>query len=215
MRMESDNLELVLKVKPIVDEATERYLGAPLDRLSDDITARLTQSSIFEFDIDINLPYVQAKRAFRKAFVTRLLLLSLGNLSEVARITGKNRRSVHRMVRQYGINVRKIKRDLIRPYDLKISVINSLIEKVLQNYQSELGKARLQDFYQHLPNISDEILREMPEPRITMKEALTEFDRIYFTKVLQMNGRNITRTAKEIGIRYETLSRKLRSLGLI
>jgi DNA-binding NtrC family response regulator len=213
--MEPDNLELTLKVKPIVDEATERYMGAYVPKLSDDITSRLSRTSIFEFDVDPTIPYRAAKRAFKKAFITRLLLFSLGNISEVARITGKDRRSIHRMVIQFGINVRKIKRDLIRPYEIKLSTINTLIEDVLDKHRETLDGPGLREFYRHVPDLSDNILKEIPEPRISLREAQREFDMIYFRKALDANGSSISRTARVIGIRYETLSRKLRGLGLL
>jgi len=46
-----------------------------------------------------------------------------------------------------------------------------------------------------------------------MKQAEQEFEKKYLRQALQEN-KTITATAKKIGLRYETLHRKLKSLGL-
>jgi DNA-binding NtrC family response regulator len=40
------------------------------------------------------------------------------------------------------------------------------------------------------------------------------FEVQYFKKALKENKDNISKTARKIGLRYETLHRKLKSLGL-
>ena len=100
-----EDLELVLhqKVKPIVDEATLKHLGVSIDKLTDDITSKLSRTTLVDIEADTSLPYKEAKKKFKKAFLTKLLLLNLGNISEVARITGQNRRSIHRLIKVFSI----------------------------------------------------------------------------------------------------------------
>ncbi len=215
--MESEDLEIVLreKVKPLVDKATEENLGVSIDRLSEDITSKLTAPTLIELEVDTALPYKQAKRKFKKAFLTKLLLLNLGNISEVARITGSNRRSIHRLIKLLGINIKKIKRELIRPYDMQLSAINIIIGNVLDDYRTILHPDKLRAMYGKVSGISEDILRELPSPRMTFSEAQVEFEKRYFSRVLKENSHNIMKTAKKIGLRHETLQRKLRALKMI
>ena len=48
-----------------------------------------------------------------------------------------------------------------------------------------------------------------------MKDAEREFEKKYLKAALQENDNNISKTARKIGLRFETLHRKLKSLGLI
>jgi DNA-binding NtrC family response regulator len=40
------------------------------------------------------------------------------------------------------------------------------------------------------------------------------FEKQYFEKALKENKGNVSKTARKIGLRYETLHRKLKKLGL-
>src|SRR3989338_1797183 len=174
------------KLKPLVQEATTKALGITVNELTEDITAKLVKTPFIDFQINTSIKYKQAKRLFKKAYLQKMLELNLGNISEVADIAGAERRSIHRLINQLHINVHKIKEELIRPYDLKISAVSHAIEDVLAKY--------------------------IPEKKVTLKEAEEEFERKYLQKALEENQHNITRTAKKIGLRYETLQRKMKAL---
>jgi len=212
-----NDLEKVVKekIKPLIEESTTRYLGVNIEKLSDDITAKLDRSSLIDLEVDTRLPYKEAKNKFKKSFLTKLLLLNLGNVSTVAKITGKNRRSIHRLIRRFGINIKKIKKELIRPYDMKLSAMSSIIGHVLDDYKSVLHPDRLDNMYANVSSLSEGILKEMPQPRMTFEEAQKEFEKRYFEKALKENSHNFAKTAKHIGLRYETLNRKLRKLNMI
>ncbi len=215
--MDSEDLEIVLKtrVRPIVDEATERFLGINIGRLSDDITSKLNRSSLLDISVNTSLGYKAAKKQFKKAFLTKILLLSLGNISEVAKITGKNRRSIHRMINEFSINIKKIKKELIRPYDIRVSTMNTIIENVLADYKTIIHPDKLRQLYLNVSTISGDIIREIPQPMMTFKEAETVFDRRYLKSALAENDYNVSKTARKIELRYETLYRKLRRIGLL
>ena len=65
-----DDLEKVIKlrVKPIVDEATERHLGLSIDKLTDDITSKLGKTTLVDIEADTSLPYKEAKKKFKKQY---------------------------------------------------------------------------------------------------------------------------------------------------
>lgn len=209
------DLEVVLrkKIKPLIDESTEKHLGVSIDQLTVDITSRLS-SPLIDIEVDTSLPYKQAKAKFKKGFLTRLLLLNLGNVSEVARITGQNRRNIHRLIKQLNINVKKIKKELIRPYDIKIGAINSIIGSTLDEYKTIVHPTRLREMYQNVSNLSEGILKELPEQTVSFQKAQREFELRYFRQILRENS-NLMNAAKKIGLRYETLHRKLKALNLL
>ena len=211
-----EDLEVVVeqRIRPILDEASEKYLGLSIAKLSDDITSRLRSSALLDIEVDLTLPYREAKRKFRKSFLTKVLLLKLGNISEVARVTGQDRRSIHRLIKSLHINIRKIKKDLIRPYDVQVVRVNSIIEHVLDEYKSIIHPDRLTELYSNVGGISEEITKELPVPSLTFRQAQREFAKRYFEGALRQNSGNVPGTAKAIGLRQETLSRKLRALGM-
>ena len=50
---------------------------------------------------------------------------------------------------------------------------------------------------------------------MTFKQAEQEFEKSYINKALEENNSNISQTARKIGLRFETLHRKIRKLGII
>jgi len=213
----AEDLEIVIKqkIRPIIDEVTEKHMGVSIDKLSEDITSRLDRTALIDIEVDTRLPYKVAKRKFKKRFLTKLLLLNLGNISEVARITGKNRRSIHRLIRTLSINIKKIKKELIRPYDMRLESMSHMIENALHPYQSIVHPTRMETMYANIHNLSEDILKEMPQQTMSFEQAQLDFEHRYFIKTLNENNHNIAKTAKKIKLRYETLLRKLRSLHMI
>ena len=132
------NLELVLekKVKPLIKDATERFLGVNIDKLNEDITSTLTKSSIGDIKINYSLKYKQAKKQYKKDFLSRILILHLGNISEAAKLLGLDRRTLHRLINEFKIDIKKIKYELLKPYNIKIHALSEAIEDVLQNYKT-------------------------------------------------------------------------------
>ncbi|MBI5002033.1 hypothetical protein HZC31_01460 [Candidatus Woesearchaeota archaeon] len=202
------------KLKPLIQEATTKALGITVSELTEDITAKLVKTPFIDFQINTLIKYKQAKRLFKKAYLQKMLELNLGNISEVADIAGAERRSIHRLINQLHINVHKIKEELIRPYDLKISAVSQAIEDVLAKYKPVIHPKKLEEMYKNVSQLSENLAKELPEKKVTLKEAEEEFERKYLQKALEENQHNITRTAKKIGLRYETLQRKMKVLGI-
>lgn len=213
---EQQNIDRLLdeKLKPLVQEATTKALGITVNELTEDITAKLVKTPCINFQINTAIKYKQAKRLFKKAYLQKMLELNLGNISEVADIAGAERRSIHRLINQLHINVHKIKEELIRPYDLKISAVSHVIEDVLEKYKQVIHPKKLEEMYKNVNQLSEDLAKELPEKTISLKEAEEEFERKYIEQALKENEHNITQTAKKIGIRYETLQRKMKALQI-
>jgi two-component system response regulator HydG len=75
-----------------------------------------------------------------------------------------------------------------------------------------LGRAGLIE----LDDLPEEVRQAIPTPSITSPvRALNEIEKDYIIAVLDLNGGNRTRTAKQLGIGSATLSRKLKSYGVV
>ena len=216
MSESQQNIDQLLeqKLKPIIQQATDRVLGFAVPKLTDDISAKLTKSPLLNFPIDTSLKFKLAKKRFKKAYIEKMLEFHLGNITEVAKEAETDRRSIHRLILELRINVGKIKDELIRPYDLKVSVLSHAIEDVLDQYKTVLHPHKLEEMYRNVGKMSEDLLKALPEKKLSLKEAEEEFEREYIRKALLENGRNITHTAKKIGLRFETLHRKMKALGV-
>jgi DNA-binding NtrC family response regulator len=214
---EEPNIDELLdeKIKPIIKQTTAKFLGISADELTKDITTKLSRSPLLDFPIDTTTKFKVAKKQFKRAYIQKMLQVHLGNISEVARHAHTDRRSIHRLIKSLKINVDKIKKDLIKPYDIKRSAVSHAIEGVLDNYRDVFNTKKMEAMYENVNELSDNLLKELPEERMSIKEAEEEWEKEYFRKALAQNNHNITKTAKKIGLRYETLHRKMKSLGIV
>ena len=200
-------------VEDIVGDAMKPVLGININELNKDISEKLDKPLVM-FEIDTSLKFKQAKKKFKQQFLSRLLRMSYGNISYVAKKAGVDRRSIHRIVKDAGINVSKIREEMIKPYQIRQKAVESVIEDVLEHYKTVIHPEKMAEVYKKVDTVSKEILDELPEKKTTLKEAEAEFEREYFKKALSENNGNVTATARKIGIRYETLLRKLKALGV-
>jgi len=204
------DLEKVIKrkVAPAVESSLHKLLGITIDELNKDITEKLAKNPFFDFPIDTSLGFRQAKKAFKKQYMQRLLRIHYGNVSEVARLAKIDRRSIHRLIKETGLNVSDIRAEMAKAYEIKQNAISNIVENVLDNYRAVIHPIKLGDVYKNINDVSRSIVDNLPEAPLSLKEAETEFEKEYLKKALQKHDSSITRTAKEIGIRYETLHRK-------
>ncbi len=198
----------------IVDDAIKPVLGVSIDELNKDISAKLARNPLAWFEINTKLKFKAAKKSFKQQFLRRLLRTSYGNISIAAKRAGVDRRSIHRIVKEAGIDVTRMREDMEKPYQVKQKVVESVIENVLEQYKQVIHPQRIAEVYKNVNSVSKDILDEMPDEPITLKDAEAEFEKEYFRKVLVENHGKVTATAKKIGLRYETLLRKLKASGL-
>lgn len=212
-----EKLEKTIKkqLAPIVEQTMHDVLGVTIDELNRDITAKLERSPFLDFPIDISIPYKQAKKQFKKHYLRKLLQVHYGNISEVAKQVHLDRRSIHRIVKETKLDVDTIRKEMAKAYEIKHETVGHIIEDILTNYKQVLHPMKLGEAYRNVDTVSKVILENLPEEPLPLKEAEDEFEREYLKKALQENGNNVTLTAKKIGLRYETLHRKCKALGLL
>lgn len=214
--MDEEELEDVLKAKvePIVISTMQRFIGVTIGELTKDLTEKLTKSPLIDFVIHTSVPFKEAKRKFKQDYLRRLLQINYGNVSEVARVAGLDRRSIHRIIKEAGIDVTTIRHEMAKAYVIKQTAVGNIIEDVLRHYRDVLHPVKFDAMYRAVPELSREIIESLPDEPLTLKQAEREFEMEYIRKLLKEHP-TVSEAARHAGIRYETLHRKAKKLRLI
>jgi DNA-binding NtrC family response regulator len=212
---EKKDLESTLKekVSPLLEESMERNWGITIPKLESDITDRLKNPHIHVY-IPMHLPFIDARKAFKREFVKKELQLHLGNISQLAKLLGLDRRSIHRTIKELDINIENIRRKDHTSEDYEREVIHKSIHATLEPYRKILTPEKMEKIYQDVPELSRNIAKVLPHQTMTWKEAEVEFEKQFIANALKENSWNVTETARKIKIRVETLYRKIKKLGL-
>jgi DNA-binding phage protein len=204
------------KVKSLVDGAMRKFLGVTISELEKDITAKLRKWSPFlDFDIDTKVKFKQAKKLFKQYYFKRLLRGAVGNVSDVAKVSCVARESIHRILRDMNVKIDNIRSEINSKDYGKEESVKSVIEKSLEHYKPVLHPQKFDAIYKNANLISKDIAKELPERPMSYKEAEREFEVAYLKKALSENMGNISQTARQVGLRFETLHRKLKLLNII
>ena len=194
------------KVKPLVADAMQKYLGVTIQELEKDISQTLKRPLIDSPDVSI--PFKKAKKLFKKAYLARLLQSKAGNVLEAAKAAGIDRRSIHRLIAEHHIQVDNFR----EPISYIRQDVQHIIESAVHTYSSSLNPSKTKQFAKYVPVLTKDIVKVLPEQPLTLAEAEREFESQYFTKALALFNNNISQTARAIGLRFETLHRKLKQL---
>jgi transcriptional regulator of acetoin/glycerol metabolism len=214
--MAKEKLEEVLKkkVEPLLDESMHKILGVTISEFGKDISDKIEKNPLITYNIDTSLSFKGAKKMFKKDFLTRMLQTHFGNISAVAAVTGLDRRSVHRAVKELGIKIKNIRQEMLKADYYRKEAVGGILKDTLDSYKAVIRPGKLEDMYQNVDELSSDIVKQLPEIDMTWDEAEAMFEKAYFAKALKENKGNISKTARKIGIRYETLHRKLKKLRL-
>ncbi|MBI5391160.1 hypothetical protein HZB02_06750 [Candidatus Woesearchaeota archaeon] len=205
--------KLADKIKPLVEQLTHKFIGVNIDELNKDLSSKI-DDPLAGVIIDPTISFKKAKQQFKRTFLRKVLQKHYGNISEAAREAEVNRRSIHRLLREMKSDVHKMRRDMAQPYMIKKEELNTLLEDVLGSYTKIIHPEKMKDVYASVPIMSDELLKLIPDEIMPLKDAEHEFERRYLKKALELHNFNPTKTARAIGLRYETLHRKIKALGI-
>ena len=200
------------KVKPIVAGAMQKFLGVKVANIETDISDQLKNSTLLDFSINTKLPYKQAKKAFKRVYLMKLLQMHLGNISIAATVAGLDRRSIHRLVLSLKVPALKFREDA-EPSYARQAVVQGIIQGVLGQYRSALNPVKYKALSAQTEAISEDIVKELPETHLTLKEAEHSFEKAYLSQLMKESS-TIVQAAKTAKLRYEVLHRKLRNLGI-
>jgi len=214
--MQKETLEKVMKTKvePLVEEAMHKFLGVTVSEIGKDISDKIEKNPLITYEINTEIGFKAAKKMFKKEFLKRLLQSHLGNISEVAKITGLDRRTIHRDIKDLNINIGKVRKDMIRTKYYQKEAVDSILKDTLDDYKEVLLPNKLEKMYKNVDKLSKNIVNELPSVEMIWDEAEKEFEKSYLLKALKENKENVSLTARKIGLRYETLHRKLKKLGI-
>ncbi len=214
--MEKHPLEqrLIEQLSPLLDGWVHRALGISLPELRDDITSKLTKNPILGLTVASALPYKKAKALFRADYFRKLLLEHYGNVSIVAKIAEVDRRSIHRFANQARLDLARVRAEMLRPSYVKEVEVGRILEEAFKSFEGILHPDKLQSLYSDTSQISREIVESLPHAPLTLKGADREFDRQYFAQ-LRAQEKTIAAAARRAGLRYETVHRKLKGLGML
>jgi DNA-binding NtrC family response regulator len=201
------------KVKPLVQGAMQKYLGIKVSEIEADITDQLKRSTLLDIPINTRTPYKQAKKAFKRAYLMRLLQQHLGNVSTAADVAGIDRRSIHRLVLSLKVPTIKFREDA-EPSYVRQATVHGIIQGVMEHYRAALSPVKYKAFSANTGALSEDIVKELPEEHLTMKDAERAFEQAYLSQLMKECS-TITEAAQRARLRYEVLHRKLKGLNLI
>jgi DNA-binding NtrC family response regulator len=213
--MKKKDLEETIKEKvaPLLEETMQKNWGVTIPKVEHDITDQLKEPHLNIY-VPMNLTFQQAKKVFKKEFMKNELRIHLGNISELAKSLDIDRRSIHRVINDLGININKLRHQELSQEKYQEQIINKTIKDTLDHYKEIIQETKMEKMYQDIPALSRNIAKFIPHQDMTWKEAEIEFEKQFFAHSLKENNGKISTTAKKIGIRAETLHRKVRKLGL-
>lgn len=202
------------RIEPIVEEAMRESLGITISELKKDISDQIKKNPMIDFTVEPSMKFKKAKDLFKKEYLTKVLRQHFGNISAAAKTAGLDRRSLHRLIHKLKIPIASYREVLLRASYIREMAVSSIIEKCLQPYKEVLNPDKLGKMYKSAPTLSKNIAKELPDVTLNMAEAEILWEKRYFSQVLLYYSGSTGDIAKKIGLRYETLHRKLREIGI-
>lgn len=214
--MKPSDLEEVLEtqVKPLIEKTIKKYIGFNIQELNKDITDKLRKNPLLDFEVDTSVPLKKARLSFRKFYLERLLKIHFGDVTAVAKICKVDRKTIHRMISELKINIKKCRQAMLSPKYVKQEALSTAIEETLKTYEGVLHPRKLSEMYKSVDELSSNIMKQYTLDFLPLKDAEHEFEKRYIEKSLKKSKHNITKSAKKMKVRFETLHRKIKSLGI-
>ncbi|MFP4118074.1 MAG: helix-turn-helix domain-containing protein [Candidatus Woesearchaeota archaeon] len=212
MRKE-ESLERVMEAdgrNRIIEDIFHKYLGVTIKELSQDITKKIDEpliESIVKEERDMK----KAKEIFLHHYIIRLLESHHGNVKSASKEAGVNRRTLHRMISRFNIETSFMRgRRKETAYETQI---HDAIERSLNKYEEIIHPNKFDAIYNRITDITKDIANNTDSSsRMSLKDAEDTFLADFISKAIERNHGNLSRAARELGIRYETLHRKMKIL---
>ncbi|MFP4656008.1 MAG: helix-turn-helix domain-containing protein [Candidatus Woesearchaeota archaeon] len=212
MRKE-ESLERVMEAdgrNRIIEDIFHKYLGVTIKELSQDITKKIDEpliESIVKEERDMK----KAKEIFLHHYIIRHLESHHGNVKSASKEAGVNRRTLHRMISRFNIETSFMRgRRKETAYETQI---HDAIERSLNKYEEIIHPNKFDAIYNRITDITKDIANNTDSSsRMSLKDAEDTFLADFISKAIERNHGNLSRAARELGIRYETLHRKMKIL---
>jgi len=125
------------------------------------------------------------------------------------------RESVQRLIKQFKLGDERVKEHRMQAGYMRRSAVQTIIETAVEHYKTALNPEKVQQLYDATPELTKTILKSLPEQPLSLDDAETEFEKRYLKQALKEHKGNISATARTIGLRFETLHRKIKQLPLL
>ena len=203
------SLETALKdkVSSLLEESMEKSWGLSIPKLESELSDKL-QNPHLNIYISSNLSFNEAKKNFKTEFLKQELRLHQGNISQLAKFLGLDRRSIHRAIKEFAIDV-----NVSRQQEAQQEVINQTIRETLDQYKEIIQPQKMEKMYEEVPRLSKNISKFVTHHTMTWKQAEEEFEKHFLSNILKETD-NVKQAAFKIGLRPETLHRKIKKFGL-
>ncbi|MEK6905310.1 MAG: helix-turn-helix domain-containing protein, partial [Nanoarchaeota archaeon] len=135
--MNKHNLEETIrgKVALLLEETMEKSWGIYVPQVETDITDKLQTSLPTKFYISAASSFQEAKRTFKSEFLKNQLHLHGGNISQLAKFVGLDRRSVHRAIKKLDLHIENVRSEVNLPDFPQEKIIDQTIRFALAGYK--------------------------------------------------------------------------------
>lgn len=201
------------KVTVLLEETMNKSWGVSIPKVESDITDLLQNPLPLRSWMNAG-SFHDAKIKFKAEFLKSQLRLHKGNISQSAKFLGLDRRSIHRAVKDLDIVVGSLKKESLEMEEYAEHLVHQTIRSALEEYKEIIQPQKMEKIYQEVPALSRNIAKFFSFAQLTWKQAEQEFERQFLSEALKETGWKIIETARKIGLRPETLHRKIKKLGL-
>jgi len=214
--MDKHNLEETIKGKValLLEETMEKSWGIYVPQVQSDITDKLQISLPAKFYLPAVSSFPEAKRLFKSEFLKNQLHLHGGNISQLAKFVGLDRRSVHRAIKKLELNVHGLRRENVPAGSYQEKMIDQTIRFALDGYKEVIQPQKMEKMYQEVPALSRHLAKILPHHHLTWRQAEREFEKQFLSRALRERQWKVAETARQLKIQPETLHRKIAKLAL-
>ena len=205
------------RVLPLLEAMLSKNLGVRIPKIESDISDRLAEPHL-DLYVPATFSFRDAKKKFREQFLKRELQAHFGNISRLAVVLDVDRRSLHRAVHDLKLEVPRQQGGRQREQqgaDQSLqSEIDRTIRTTLDHYREIFNPQKMEQVYAEVSTLSRDIVPLIPHAEWTLREAEEEFERQFLGEALKRHQHDLRKTADSLGLRQETVYRKVKKLGL-
>lgn len=193
----------------IVDDALRKHAKLSDNRINKTLIASLEN----RLSSTIILPstYKEAKKAFQRAYFQELLTLNLGNISKAAQTAGLNRRQIHRICSEVGVDLKNIRTTLVKPYNYLKQNVQDLIEEKIEATRE---KNKFSSIYKNMPKISEEVAGFLEQKKESYGDALNSFEKHYFSGILKLADNDVDKASRIAELSERSIQRRMKELAI-
>ena len=164
------------KVSPMLEETMEKHWGITIPQLGEELSDKLKNPQLNIY-VPANLSFSAAKKVFKAEFLKRELRLQKGNISQLAKVLGIDRRSVHRVIKRLGIDIDVVREKIQSGENYQQDFVDQALRSTLEQYKEIIQPQKMEKMYQEVGTLSRNIAKVIPHQDVTWKEAEKEFEK--------------------------------------